>query len=130
MPGAEPLLTGTAGEDGILILGDLSIGNYRLVETAAPAGYELAAAAVKITVSASEVSAVQSGQASEVFRKGDSYWVEGQEDDTWQIRVWNSSGIALPATGGPGSAGLYLTGALLMLGAAICLVIRRSRNGN
>ena len=58
------------------------------------------------------------------------YWVEGQEDDTWQIRVWNNPGVTLPATGGTGTRSLTIAGALMTAAAgALFLLRRRNRRG-
>lgn len=47
---AEVIASGTSGENGILSLGKLAEGEYRLLETKAPAGYILPESAIKITI--------------------------------------------------------------------------------
>ncbi|MBQ7720636.1 MAG: LPXTG cell wall anchor domain-containing protein [Clostridia bacterium] len=56
------------------------------------------------------------------------YWVTGQDENTWQIRVWNNPGVALPSTGGMGSYSYYAVGTLLLTFAAF-VYLRRRRNG-
>jgi LPXTG-motif cell wall-anchored protein len=123
--GAVPVLTGTTGANGILALGTLPAGTeYRLVETKAPDGYYPPTSAIKIFVNADKVTAMQAGSPAEVSRKGDEHWVPDQPEATWQIRVWNSQGYALPSTGGSGTALFYLLGGILLSGAGILLLTR------
>ncbi|MBQ3925314.1 MAG: hypothetical protein II696_07340, partial [Firmicutes bacterium] len=124
--GAKAIVTGRTGTDGILSLGDLPVGEYRLVETEAPAGYYKADSAIKIYVTAgtseaadNTVTAMQANQPSVVTK------ISAQGEDTWQIRVWNNPGAELPASGGPGTKWMYLLGSLLTLAAGIALVSRR-----
>ena len=122
--GAVPVITGTTGSNGILTLGGLETGEYRLLETRAPDGYSSTGSAIRISVTGTEVNAMQAGSVSEVTREGDEYWVPGQQAGTWQIRVWNKSGIALPYTGGPGTGILTILGLILVAAAAAGLVLR------
>ena len=115
--------------NGLLQLGEIPLGEYRLVETVAPAGYNLADSAIKIVLD-SEVSATQGGNRSEVYVKGNEYWVAGQDADTYQIRVWNNPGAELPSTGGPGTTWIYLLGTILLLGCGITLIARRRIRSN
>ena len=128
---AQPVMTGTTDATGILYLGELMLGEYRLLETAAPDGYALPIAAVHITVSSSGVTATQSGQTAEVVRKNDAhgYWVTGQDDDTWQVRVWNLTSVPMPFIGGAGTHGFVLAGCMLIITAGALLYYRRRRRG-
>ena len=123
--GKTPIFTGTTDGDGLLFLGSLQEGSYRLVETAAPAGYYPAQTAIRIDVYNDRVLALQAGAPAEVCRSGEAHWVAGQNEHTWQVRVWNSAGCALPNTGGRGTAALYALGAVLTLGAAFLLTFRK-----
>ena len=128
--GAKPIVSGTTGSNGILSLGSLTVGEYRLLETRAPNGYILPPSAVKIWVANSGVTASQASQPSDVYKKGNDYWVTGQDNSTLQIRVWNSSGVELPHTGGSGTL-LYTLGGLILMGAAVLIYgIRRASARN
>ena len=132
--GAVPVVEETSvGSNGILALGSLNVGEYRLVETQAPSGYINAESAIKIYVRPDAVTAMQGTGNAEVARDNADneyrhYWVTGQDKGTWQIRVWNNPGVSLPATGGPGTILLYLLGiTLLGLAGAGFVMKRRQR---
>ena len=118
MEGKDAIAAGTTGDDGLLVLGQLTTGSYRLVETEAPAGFSKADKAISITVTASEVTAMQGTEPSEVTQ---------DEEGTYLIRVWNSEGYQLPMTGGKGTAAFYIAGCALMLLTGTMLLIRRRR---
>ena len=126
--GAVPVLAGTTGTNGILDLGALAVGEYRLVETKAPDGYETPASAVKLFVEATQITALQGSSQAEVTKKGDQYWVAGQADSTWQVRVWNNPGVILPYTGGPGTRIIRILGALLIIAATGIILIRKRKH--
>ena len=130
MGNATPVMTGETDENGILFLGSLPLGEYRLMETVAPEGFALPIAAVRITVASGSVTATQSGRAAEVVQKNDAngYWVAGQDDDTWQIRVWNLTDVPLPFIGGPGTYTFYCGGGALILLAGFLILRRRRRH--
>ena len=127
--GAVPVSSGITGTNGILYLGKLNKGEYRLVETKAPAGYNIEGSPIPIIISEGtgpdSVSAMQSGSPCEITKKGDQYWVAGQNDKTLQIRVWNNPGAELPSTGGTGTTWMYLVGVILTLTAGAVLLTRR-----
>ena len=124
--GAEPLLAGlVSGEDGLVNLGALPGGtNYYLFETAAPEGYIRLSEAIVISVTASDrISAWQNGSALPVETIHD----EENDVDLIQITVYNTNGVTLPATGGPGPGLLRAAGLLLVLAAAGLLLRQRPR---
>lgn len=88
--------TTTAEEMSIEGLGN---GNYRLVETAAPAGYNMMSDAVTFEI--------ENASKTEV------------------AKLVNMSGTVLPTTGGMGTTVLYVVGALMVAGAVVLLVARR-----
>ena len=126
--GATPVVPSTAVEsNGILPLGRLAIGTYKLVETQAPSGYMPLDGAVTIIVQSNGVAALQGTGNAEVARNVEGneyrqYWVAGQDNATWQVRVWNNPGVELPAAGGSGTSLMYLLGSMMVLVAGVTLL--------
>lgn len=123
--GAEKVASGTTGANGILSLGELLPGEYRLLETKAPDGYTLPESAIRITVTDSEVTAMQAGNPTNIAKQGDENWVAGQDEGARQIQVWNNPGVELPSAGGIGTTIFYILGTILVIGCAIVLISRR-----
>lgn len=82
----------------------LKDGTYYLLETAAPAGYNLLKDPVEITVSGAGAA---------------------QADLTHTVGVANNTGAELPSTGGPGTTLFYILGGVLAVSAAVLLITKR-----
>lgn len=93
----------TTLEDGRVLLCGLAYGTYYLVETKAPAGYNLLSNPVTVTVGT------------------DSY------TEDYAVRVANSSEPVLPATGGIGTLVFTITGLVLIGAAGALLVFSRKK---
>ena len=102
----------TSGKDGIFFDGSLEQGIYYLVETQAPEGHIQLKDPVKITVTEQGIEAVINE------RKMDGTPVSIDGVTVYQIRIPNSSGLALPSTGGPGTIA-YTFGGLALLAAGL-----------
>ena len=50
-----------------------------------------------------------------------------EENSNWVLKVQNSAGYELPASGGTGTIWLYLLGTGLLLGCGTILLLRRRR---
>lgn len=85
----------------------LEDGEYKLREIAAPEGYNLLAEDVTVTIDGKD--AAEAGLSSLTVTQS----------------VENNSGAELPSTGGMGTTLFYVFGAVLVLGAAVILVVRR-----
>ena len=94
----------TSGADGKIYLYGLAYGTYYIMETKAPAGYNLPGEGVEITIDDTSHT----------------------EDRT--IVVQNLRGSMLPSTGGPGTEGFMLWGAVLMVGAVVLLLILKRKD--
>lgn len=118
--GATPLkgslISSSKEQDkGKVSLGLLTPGTYYLFETQAPSGYIVMDMPVKIVVSENRVSLMQGtrNQPGTIAQ------------EKTELMVMNSSGAALPNTGGPGTRLIYLLGMMLAGIAGAALVMRR-----
>ena len=121
-----------SGADGVLVYTDeathtsqrvfeLPIGVYHLVETKAPAGYNLKATAVEITVTSEGVS-YDEGTTLSSSKKGVSY------DETtlvYLLKVSNTGGYELPESGGRGTVVYTLAGTMMVAAGAMLYILRR-----
>jgi uncharacterized surface anchored protein len=133
--GRELLYSGlTSDKNGILVFKksgeqdrsefDLPVGNYELVETNPPAGYQAMTAPVTITVSsAADPNAVSYNDGTSYSQSAGKTYDESTK--TYTLGITNSSGYALPSSGGSGTGMFHIVGSLLALGAGILLVVRR-----
>ena len=117
-----PLKTGlVSGENGRVDLGRLTIGDYYLAETSAPAGYILLTDPVTIGVRADGVHYEQIGN----ILSADGQGVSGSKDHGYTLVVTNTAGVELPHTGGPGTKVFTIFGLLLVVGTGWGLWRRR-----
>ncbi len=93
----------------------LKDGDYELIETEAPAGYNLLTAPVKVKVTADATVQIEGTATGEPW--------ENAADST--VSIGNSTGAELPSTGGIGTTIFYIVGGALVVGAAILLVTRK-----
>lgn len=93
----------TTGEDGTAVIYGLTYGEYYLVETAAPTGYNKLTQPVAVTISAG------------------SHLVEA--DGSGYVTVTNSSQFLLPETGGAGTMLLTVTGFTMILAAMALFIL-------
>ncbi len=103
--------TFTTDETGKFTLEGLDSGTYYLTETEAPAGYNKLAGPVTVVID-------DKGN----IKFGEVTLVEAADKN---VKVENSTGSILPETGGMGTTIFYVLGAILTLGAAVVLIVRR-----
>ncbi|MBQ9016159.1 MAG: hypothetical protein IJ109_08570 [Firmicutes bacterium] len=120
--GEEPVVTGSTNEQGIILLGGLEENtSYYLYETEALPGYNMLTAPVVITTAGPNmINAALNGTPLNCERVKDR-----NNNDVWEITVYNSTGVELPASGGPGTTWIYLIGSFLLLGCGVTLIARR-----
>ena len=87
---------------------------YYLEETKAPDGYNKLAERVEVAIVDTNLSTTID---SDIWEKGDG-----------GVQITNISGALLPSTGGMGTTLFYVGGGILMAGAAVLLIIRKSRS--
>lgn len=97
----------TTDEQGAANFDGLKDGTYQLLETAAPAGYNLLDAPVSVNVNGSETDPMSLTATS---------------------KVANNTGSLLPSTGGIGTTIFYVVGSILLVGAAVLLITRKRMN--
>ena len=129
--------TATSNSEGYLEgFTGLDAGDYTLVETTAPAGY-----VVDPTVHTVNISADYNGNGTLLFY---SITIDGQTTSTYTatydgttptittlegtqstLTIENTKIPALPSTGGIGTTIFYVTGSILLVGAAILLITKK-----
>lgn len=100
-------------------------GNYVLVETTIPDGYN-AWNAVAFTISATHE--VESDNPKLTTLTGGDLFTGDVATGTLDTNIINESGTELPSTGGMGTTLFYIFGAILMVGAAVLLITKRRMN--
>ena len=90
--------------NGVAEVRGLKDGTYTLIETKAPAGYNLLSKAIEVVIAGSNSDATTL---------------------TYKVDVGNSTGSLLPGTGGIGTQIFYIAGAALLLGAVVVLLVKK-----
>lgn len=117
-------LTVTTGSDGLSqAFRELSDGIYYLEETKAPASYRLPTDPVRLKIE-NAIMTMESPNPP----GGHEIASETQEDNTflYTVTVPNYSSHELPATGGMGVTLFYVLGSLLIVGAGLLLIRKRT----
>lgn len=109
------------GDTGNLFIKGLDVGTYVLEETTIPEGFN-DVDPITIVITASYGKDADGNTTLDLKHK------ENNKDavDGTKIYVINKSGTLLPSTGGMGTTLLYVVGGLLVVGAAVILVVRKS----
>lgn len=122
-----------SGEDGKFKVEGLDNGGYTLVETKAPAGYNLPADGFSVTLEATtKNNQTWNGTASTALTdlavKVDQTGGTGNVDTgLGAITIKNTQGSSLPSTGGMGTVLLYVAGiaVFVLAGATLVMALRR-----
>lgn len=100
-----------------LIYEGLDAGNYQLIETEAPTGYNKLKNPIDVVITASN------GSATITYKDADESVYETATGAT--VKVLNNAGTVLPGTGGIGTTIFYLIGGGLMVAAAVLLIAKK-----
>ena len=100
-----------------LIYEGLDAGNYQLIETEAPTGYNKLKNPIDVVITASN------GSATITYRDADESGYVTATGAT--VKVLNNAGTTLPTTGGIGTTIFYLIGGGLMVAAAVLLIAKK-----
>lgn len=122
-----------SGEDGKFKVEGLDDGDYTLVETKAPAGYNLPADGFSVTLTATTANGQTWNGTANTALIGLAVKVD-QTDGTGSvdtglgaITIKNTQGSTLPSTGGMGTVLLYVAGIAVfaLAGATLVMALRR-----
>ena len=110
----------------------LDDGEYRLTETATPAGYNTIAP-ITFTVTADHTilsdNPTLNGLTGEKVT-GEITLAPSDDKSSLSTDIVNKRGTELPSTGGMGTTILYVVGAILVIGAGILLVTKKRMGAN
>jgi LPXTG-motif cell wall-anchored protein len=104
--GYEEGTAAAVGDDGTLVFEGLADGEYRIAETKPPAGYIPLASPIRFTI--------EDGIVSYAGGEGLVTYTAATADAPAAFTVDNRPGVALPSTGGEGTAPYIVTGIALM----------------
>jgi len=125
--GEEPVVSGKTDAGGLLLLGGLEENTqYYLYETETLPGYNTLAAPVVITTTGSANVSAQLKTDPPVPLDCDKV-KDVNENDVWEIKVYNSTGVELPHTGGIGTHIFTILGGILMIASGVSLILRRRK---
>lgn len=122
-----------SGEDGKFKVEGLDDGNYTLVETKAPAGYNLPADGFSVTLKATTANDQTWDGTANTALTNLAVKVD-QTDGTGNVNtglgaitIKNTQGSSLPSTGGMGTVLLYVAGiaVFVLAGATLVMALRR-----
>ena len=104
----------------------LDDGDYKLVETTTPSGYNTIAD-IEFTISAGHVDGDSPylNTLSGNVTSGTATFTADVNDGSLSTDVVNNSGIQLPSTGGIGTTIFYVLGSVLVIGAVVLLVTKK-----
>ncbi|MCC8122493.1 MAG: SpaH/EbpB family LPXTG-anchored major pilin [Oscillospiraceae bacterium] len=117
----------TSDADGYLSFQGLDAGTYYLKEITAPAGYNLLADAIEITITHTLNTAGDDYDTVTFTHSGGTVLEEGSTGVYNLLTVANNKGIELPSTGGMGTTIFTIVGIVVIAGAAGAYVVIRRR---
>lgn len=118
----------------------IDAGQYKLVESTVPAGYNKAADLIFTVEATYDTDSAEPQLLTLVVKDASGNTISGPDDENAtfsatlnsgevETNIENLSGTELPSTGGIGTTIFYVIGTILVLGAAVLLVTKRRMNG-
>ena len=118
-------LTGTGDNKNVFEWSGLDDGNYKIVETKTPSGYNTIDA-IEFTITAEHDSTADAPKLKNL--SGGNLFTGDVETGAVSANIVNKSGSTLPETGGIGTTVFYVIGGMLMAAAAILLITKKRMN--
>lgn len=112
----------TTAAAGTVSFGQLSSGQYRLVESVAPNGYNRILDPIDFTV-----NATFSGTNIATFTVNNADFTADLGAKTVSATIENNAGSILPGTGGIGTTIFYILGVVIMAGAIVVFFVLKKR---
>lgn len=117
----------TSDENGLFVVEGLDAGEYKLLETKAPAGYNTPKEAFTVVISRNLDQTETGASYSDLAVTLNGVATENVDNNSGKLPVTivNQSGATLPETGGIGTTIFYALGGLLTVGAVVLLVTKK-----
>lgn len=103
----------------------LDAGEYRLTETATPAGYNTLAAPVEFDIVANHQLTADHPVLTELKSTSNPEFHGAVANGSVDSTIMNTRGSVLPSTGGMGTTVLYVLGTIMVLGSAVLLITKK-----
>ncbi|MST61014.1 isopeptide-forming domain-containing fimbrial protein [Parafannyhessea umbonata] len=119
----------TAGKETTFEFNGLDDGDYKLTETATPAGYNTIVP-IEFTISAEHDTESDDPKLTDLsgdVKSGEAKFTADTNTGSLTTDVVNKKGSTLPSTGGMGTTVLYVAGAAIVVAAGIGLALRRNK---
>ena len=123
---SNPTSSITVNSDGAVELNGLVSGYYKLKEVKAPIGFQLLDSGIYFKVDCVTDSLSIVDETGNIIEDTTNLMWRIAPDGSRQIQIKNNALYALPSAGGPGIYWYTLSGALLMMGAAL-IVYKQQR---
>lgn len=109
----------TTDANGLVTFKGIDAGSYELVEVKAPDGYNKLSSAITVEVKPTYTN-------DTLTALGDTASIEYEvSDGSAKAQVGNSKGLSLPTTGGIGTTIFFVSGGVIVAGAAVALIIKK-----
>lgn len=116
-----------AGDTTTFTFSGLDDGQYKLVESTTPAGYNTIAP-IEFTITAEHEVKSDAPELKSLTGTGSSETItftSSASEGSLTTTVVNNAGATLPSTGGMGTTIFYVLGSILVIGAAVLLIVKK-----
>lgn len=122
----------TAGKETTFTFNGLDDGDYKLIESTTPAGYNTIDP-IEFTISAEHEAASDEPKLISLSGKatsGEATFTPDKAAGSLTTDIENKKGSILPSTGGRGTTMIYIIGAALVITAGVVLVMRKKMSSD